>query len=342
VDTLTHSLLGALAVRVALPAARSRLPFSDRRRMLAGAVGGAFPDIDYATVWIDPLSYLAVWHRGITHSLLLLPLWALLLGVAMAWLLHRREAWKLLTLSAAVALATHIAADVITVFGTRVLAPLSDWRAALGTTFIIDLLFSGIVLTGFVAALYGRPKRLPAVSLVVLLLYIGAQAWLKHSALQLARQRAAAQGLEATRAHALPQPFSPFFWKLVTVGDEAYEVAYVNLRPGTLRTEAEPQRGLLALTRHYRAPGALHWRRQTRFGDAGNRALVRRLWSSDQMSRFRDFAVFPVLYRVDDSPAGHCVWFTDMRFELPFMAPPFRYGLCGSRARGWRLRRLGY
>ena len=29
-----------------------------------------------------------------------------------------------------------------------ILAPFSDWRAAIGTTFIIDLWFSGIILAG--------------------------------------------------------------------------------------------------------------------------------------------------------------------------------------------------
>jgi inner membrane protein len=46
------------------------------------------------------------------------------------------------------ALGAHIVGDLITGFGTIVFAPLSDWRAALGTTFIIDLWFSGIILAG--------------------------------------------------------------------------------------------------------------------------------------------------------------------------------------------------
>ena len=52
----------------------------------------------------------------------------------------------------ALSLAAHIAGDVITGFGTMVFAPLSRWRAALGTTFIIDLWFSGIILAGLIAS----------------------------------------------------------------------------------------------------------------------------------------------------------------------------------------------
>lgn len=301
-------------------------------------MAGAFPDIDYVTVWIDPLSYLAVWHRGITHSILLLPLWALGLGVLLAWLLRRRDAWRPLALFAGLALATHIAADVITIFGTRILAPLSSWRAALGTTFIIDLIFSAIVLTGFLAALRARPRWLPVASLLVLLLYVAGQGALKYHAWQIARQHAAVVG--AAEAHALPQPFSPFFWKLVLESDGHYEVAWLDLWPGAAPAEPGSGEGLAAWLSWYQPPGALRWRRQPRFGVAADAGLARTLWRSPQMTRFRDFAVFPVLYRVDDTPEGRCYWFTDLRFELPFLQPPFRYGLCGTRGRGWGLRRL--
>jgi len=337
-DTLTHSLLGALAVGAAFPDARLPQAPGRRQRLLVGAVAGAFPDIDYVTVWIDPLSYLAVWHRGITHSILLLPLWALGLGVLLAWLLRRREAWKPLALFAGLALATHIAADVITIFGTRVLAPLSSWRAALGTTFIVDPVFSAIVLTGFLAALRARPRRLPGASLLVLLLYVAGQGALKHHAWQIARQHADALGTAG--AHALPQPFSPFFWKLVTETDGFYEEAYLDLWPWAAPGRPGQGSGLSRWLSYYQPPAALRWQRQSRFGSATDAGAARELWSRPQMARFRDFAVFPVLYRVDDRPDGRCYWFTDLRFELPFLPPPFRYGLCGARGRGWGLRRL--
>ena len=98
--------------------------------MAVGAIAGAFPDIDYIASWIDPMVYMTLWHRSITHSFVLLPLWALLVGVALAFAFKQRKAWPFVTVLAGVSVLSHIVADLITVFGTQVLAPLSSWRAS--------------------------------------------------------------------------------------------------------------------------------------------------------------------------------------------------------------------
>src|SRR5258708_2299182 len=81
-------------------------------------------------------------HRGVTHSLILLPLWSLGVAWLLAKLLREPAGWRALYGITALSIGAHIAGDVITSYGTMVLAPLSDWRAGIGTTFIIDLWFS--------------------------------------------------------------------------------------------------------------------------------------------------------------------------------------------------------
>ena len=77
-----------------------------------------------------------------------MPLWAVPLAWILAKILREPGGWKALYGVSVLAIGTHIAGDWITSFGTMVLAPLSDWRAGIGTTFIIDLWFSGIILAG--------------------------------------------------------------------------------------------------------------------------------------------------------------------------------------------------
>jgi len=102
-DTVTHSLLGALVVRSVFPAQqRPGQPLTNRQRMVVGAIAGAFPDIDYIASWIDPMIYLTLWHRSITHSFVLLPLWALLVGVALAFAFKQHKAWPFVTVLAGV------------------------------------------------------------------------------------------------------------------------------------------------------------------------------------------------------------------------------------------------
>ena len=82
-DTLTHALSGALLGRATAPdPARARI--TTAARMAAGALAAAFPDADFFLAYVSPVAYLTG-HRGLTHSIFLAPLWALLL----AWLLAR-------------------------------------------------------------------------------------------------------------------------------------------------------------------------------------------------------------------------------------------------------------
>ena len=176
-DTLTHALSGALVARaicarasLARPADAAAAPVVGRyaaawdggagallpwQAVLVGAVAGAFPDIDVVARWAGEMAYLRH-HRGITHSLLLAPLWAGLLAGLMSMVFAstraQRAGWKNLYLIALAAIVVHIAGDWITHFGTMLLAPLSDARFGLGALFIIDPVFSGVLLAGLLAA----------------------------------------------------------------------------------------------------------------------------------------------------------------------------------------------
>ncbi len=78
-NTLTHSLSGALLVYVARPSLSKPNELPLRTRMTAGFVAATFPDSDFALRLINTLTYLN-WHQGPTHSLLMLPIWAFLLA----------------------------------------------------------------------------------------------------------------------------------------------------------------------------------------------------------------------------------------------------------------------
>ena len=340
-DTLTHSLLGAVVVRSVFPAQHSTHPFSNRQRLLAGALAGVFPDSDFIASWIDPMIYLTLWHRSITHSLVLLPLWALLVGGLLSFVLRQRGEWRYLSLLAGVSMLSHIASDLITVYGTQILAPASNWRASIGTTFIIDPWFTLIVVAGFVAGFSDGLTRLSQASLVVLCGYLGLQGVLREQALTLGRERVQRDAIPALRVTAFPQPFSPFNWKIIIESADYYDVGYTSLSGGYAGHGGGT--GFWDQVRAtYRSPGEMHWRRQERFGVSGaEREAVKRLWEDPQLDYFRRFAELPVLYRIDREGSASCVWFTDLRYVLPFLTPPFRYGLCRDGARApWRLERL--
>ncbi len=168
-DTITHGIVGALAGKAFFggndePAdirsgARSTALSSPTAKaaIVACTLGSIFPDID---VFAGPLARnpLAImeWHRNITHSLVMLPLWALLLA-AVSQPLARRLRWETPPFAKlagiyAVGLLSHVFLDVATSFGTMTWSPLNYSRVAWDWMFIIDFTFSAIALAPQLAA----------------------------------------------------------------------------------------------------------------------------------------------------------------------------------------------
>lgn len=333
-DTLTHALVGAALAHATSP---KNSPLPARHRVALGALAAALPDADFALFVVDPLRFLAHWHQGPTHSFVLLPLWAALVAAAYVRFGGSASAFRAAWAACALAIGSHIAADAITAYGTAVLYPLSDVRIALGTTFVIDPLFTAIVLVGLAAALHSRRRRPAAAGLVVLCAYVGGQALLQQQALGLVR----AQGTTFERAVALAQPFSPFNWKLIGTQGTRHHEAHVNL----LGHAPAPLPAPLAVAASaYRPPQRIEWRVRERFGtDPDRQALAAQRWNDPRFADYRRFARFPALSRIDERGGETCVWFTDLRYDLPGMADTFRYGFCRSGDSGeWLPYRLRY
>lgn len=343
-DILTHALMGAHVAHVGTPADR---PLSPRERLLLGGLAAAFPDIDFVGFLVDPLRFLAHWHQGPTHSLLLLPFWAALLGASYCGITRRRQAFGEAVAVSSLGLASHIVLDVTIVYGTQVLYPVSDQRFSLGTTFVIDPLFTAINAISLTASLRSDGRRVAAIGLLLLVVYVGVQGLLRLQALRVASEAARNQVIERGRVDALPQPFSPVNWKLVATQGASLRVAHVNLVGHPALVPPLPDlAGWHAMARAYAPPDRLAGnagpcsatsRRSARWRSrSGTGPTSRRSGTSRSIPRS------PALSRVDEGEAYRCVWFPDLRYDLPALPDTFRYGHCqappGAPRRLFRLR----
>lgn len=334
-DTLTHALAGALIGRATASRQAQRGTLALGRRMFAGAVAAAFPDIDFVASYLSPLSYL-YHHRGITHSLLLLPIWALLLAAILAAFARAGPRWRAYVAICALGLASHIALDLITAFGTMIFAPFSDARYALSATFIIDLWFSGIVIAGLLASMAWRRSRVPAVAALGLLAsYVGFQSLLQQRAVEFGRDHARAQGLQAVRVTAVPRPVSPFNWTVIIEHGERYRYAHVNVVREAAPPAPPPDAGFIArLDAAYRPLDDPAWMDVSRYGDSG---FAREAYSQPAFRFFRWFAAYPAFMQADVAGAVRCAWFQDLRFLTPGRpATPFEYGMCRADTGQWQ------
>ena len=306
-------------------------PRSIPRRVAAGFFACAAPDLDFVVGFIGPVEYV-LHHRGVTHSLVLAPLWAL----PLAWLLARilREpagetaGWRSLYGVCVLAIGTHIAGDWITSFGTMVLAPLSDWRAGIGTTFIIDLWLSGIILAGLVLSAVFYKTRIPSVAAGIALCgYVGFQYVQKEKALEFAERYAAERGLQGASIAAHPRPVSPFNWTVFVSDERTHRFAHVNLVRETSRRYAPGDGFVAKLDAAYQPLAAAQWVTRSRYGTDD---VAKQAWESPALGFFRWFAERPALDGAERQP--ECYWFIDLRFLNPGRDwVPFRYGACREK-----------
>ena len=217
-DPLSQATLGAAA-------AQSLIKKSDLARIaLIGALAGMAPDLDVLIQSsTDPLLQLE-YHRQFTHSLIFIPVGALLCAIAFWPFMRRHMSFKAIWLTALAGYATHALLDACTTYGTLLLWPFSDARIAWNTISVIDPVFT-LPLLGFVIAAGVKKSQ-----------FIGrlGMAWvafyLSIGAIQEERAMAAGEALAADRGHApavvsaKPSFGNLLLWKTVYEYDDHFWV----------------------------------------------------------------------------------------------------------------------
>jgi len=116
-----------------------------------GAFFGTLPDLDViALPFLDAAQGIR-WHRGISHSILVMILASFVLSKRLATfhkkqsILPREAGWMIFW-----AWSTHVLVDCFTTYGTQIFEPFSNYRVAMNTFFIVDPLFTLPLLVGLV------------------------------------------------------------------------------------------------------------------------------------------------------------------------------------------------
>jgi inner membrane protein len=345
VDPLTHLTTGVICSQL--------LPAPSRWwAALAGAVLALLPDIDYFYIFWDRLSFIR-YHRGFTHSLVAVPLFALAVALLGRFLGGPRWFKPLFILGLAV-LISHLLLDLATSYGTQILSPFSRRRLALDWIFIIDPYFTALLLAGAIAAL-AFPVWGPRVGgwfLATAAVYLLVCASYHHQALDMARRVLPDGQPERQSLAALPQPFSCRRWQLIASGAGEVRQAFVQLPLGAalgLGT-GEVQATVTPVIRGencpapvspYRDPG--HLAIQT-WSAASGAAAIYSPEAEAILASFLEFARFPLLCRAQSQGGEQLLEWLDLRFSVPGRGFPFVLQLrldAQGRLQHWLIGRRG-
>jgi inner membrane protein len=344
-DTITHALFGGLSAKIInLHQIKTGDSCRNKDTLVITSVAAAFPDIDYLSFWINPLIFISEWHRSITHSLFMAPIWGIFLtGIILVVVPRLRDTAKLVLFYSIVGVVSHILLDILTVYGTEIFYPFSDRLISLATTFVIDPYLTVIIAITLLISLKIHSRSVAITGIALVLVYVTFQWQLKQDAIQIAVNHGANQIETNSDTVALPQPFSPFHWRVIVRNKNEYSTALLDISGISEKLETDHKiNQWLGVISAYKSPADLHWEHYSLYGsDVNQYPLANEVWQHDDFGLFRQFAVFPILYRVDEVDQGACVWFTDLRFHISTLLPSFRYGMCrDNRNNSWQLHRL--
>lgn len=283
-DPVTHlssGIMGALAARRWFPEAKYFLPLC----LLAAWI----PDGDILLGNGDP-EFSLLHHRGITTSFFGGIILALAVAGLMKWT-SRKTSFRKAALLCYALVCTHIWLDLITTYGTQILAPFSNYRYALDGAFIIDPLFTGIALILIVTALAWKKWRhgIACIGMIWFFAYplmnMGMGAYLETTYAKRLEQ----QGIPYSNVHVTPDALSPRYWKVVTTSGRDYLQDTIDLFGG-------------------QTPPMERYRR------ADNGELEELGKHESMFATYAWFAKWPVINE-EKTPEGSKLIFADLRFR---------------------------
>jgi inner membrane protein len=305
-DPLTHTATGLFLSRAGL---NRWTPLAAPILMLAANA----PDIDIVTLGGGSVNYLH-YHRHLTHSLIAVPVMALLPVLLVRLIARKPVRWAGALAAATIAVLTHLLLDLTNIYGIRLGLPFSARWFRLDLTNVVDLWIWAAFLLSVAGPFLGRlvgseigagskprahGRGFAWFALTFVLLYSCGRAVLHARALAIVESRIY-QGLPPARAMVSPDAIDPWKWKAVVETSDFYAVE-------PLRIGSEFDSSRAAIFHKPDADPALDAARQ----DA-------------TVARFAEFSQFP-LWRVSPAPqpeGAKVVEIFDMRFGTP-LSPGF-------------------
>jgi inner membrane protein len=226
-DNVTHTLTGLMLSRAGL----NRISPQATGILLLAANA---PDIDVVSGFGGSVNYLH-YHRGLTHSLVMMPILALLPVLVLRFATRKPIIWKTAWLVSLIGVASHVLMDWTNVYGVRLLLPFSgEWFNA-DITSIIDVWIWLALLLGLIGPFLSRlvsseigakpsTGRGMAIFVVGFLLFYSFGRYVLHQRAVATLDSRLYQSEVPLRVAAIPTPANPLRWTGLVEGREFYEV----------------------------------------------------------------------------------------------------------------------
>lgn len=167
-DSITHTLFGMVIYKTVN---KEEMDTKTKRALLfTSLVGSQIPDIDVVSKYFDSQGLYQMWHRGITHSIFMVPIWATLIFL-LSYLFWRVKDKRIIYVSV-FSILLHITSDLFNAWGTGYFEPFSKVRLSFGSIPIVDFYIWLLILAGFIATKVKKLTHFKVYRIVLILILV--------------------------------------------------------------------------------------------------------------------------------------------------------------------------
>ena len=222
-DPVTQGAFGAIFAQT----------ISSKKKILVGSIVGCFaglaPDLDiFIRSASDPLLKLE-YHRQFTHSLIFIPIGALIVTLFSRLLFKKYLSWSETYLFSFLGLATHGLLDACTSYGTQLLWPFTDERITWNYISVVDPFLTIPVILAIIFAIIMKNKYITLFGIAYILVYLTFGAYQENRAQFVGKSIANLRGHDSKDLTAKPSLGNLFLWKTIYEDDGFYYVDAVRL-----------------------------------------------------------------------------------------------------------------
>lgn len=224
-DPLTHGLIGA--------SASQRFAEANRLRpaALTGLTAALLADLDVLIYSAsDPLLNVEI-HRQFTHSLIFIPVGALIATLLVWWFVRKRLTLPETYGFSLLGYATAGLLDALTSYGTKLLWPFTDERISWNIISVFDPLFTLGILVAVLLSVYFEKKIFVRIAWAWIAVYLLVAFYQQSQSREIARRIAAQNNHQIERLVVKPTIGNQLLWSIRYQSGDSLYTAGVRLTP---------------------------------------------------------------------------------------------------------------
>ena len=222
-DPVTQGAFGAIFAQT----------MSNKKKILVGSIVGCLaglaPDLDiFIRSASDPLLKLE-YHRQFTHSIIFIPIGALIVTLFSRILFRKYLSWFETYLFSFFGYATHGFLDACTSYGTQLLWPFYDERISWNYISVVDPFLSIPVILAIIFAIVMKNKFMTLFGIFYIFIYLTFGAFQENRAKYVGKSIANFRGHDSKNLTVKPSLGNLFLWKTIYEDSDFYYVDAVRL-----------------------------------------------------------------------------------------------------------------